>query len=162
MGYCSISDIKDKSISDILTNAGWTDNDIQALIDEGSNVINSYLLKVGYTPDDLMLAPLIKRINVLLTKYRIMQDIYANTTPSKTEQREFVKWKDYAFSLLEKIANGELILTDSNGQIIVNKNKTFIPLITTIETKRIFKIGKEAFWDTPDFTYSNEDVIGEK
>lgn len=162
MAYCSISDVKDKSITDNLTRANWTDADIQPYIDEGGAVIDSYLLKVGYTQTNLSNAPLIKRINVLYTKYAILRDMFANVSPAKIEDKTFVQWKKEALDLLEKIQKGEIKLVDSSGSIIQNINNTIVPEINTKETARIFKMDEDYTWSKPDASYSDENVIGNR
>jgi len=162
MAYCLISDVNDKSISDIITSANWQNADIQKCIDEGSDIIDAYLIKVGYQKIDLSNAPLIKQINILLAKYNILRNIYANINPSKVEQRGFIEWRNKAIELLEKLQDGNIVLTDNDGKIVSKRDLRYTPIITTENTKRIFKIAKEYEWSEPDSTYNDEDVIGEK
>ncbi|HOL63613.1 MAG TPA: hypothetical protein PK103_09665 [Elusimicrobiales bacterium] len=162
MGYITVNDIKDKSINNAIAQANWNDIDLQIRINEAEAITDSYIAKAGYNKQDLLNSSLIKTINILLSKYNVLRDLYANVSPTKVEDKGFTKWKEEAIDLLEKIKNHDLILTDSNGNIISYDKSKFIPLINTDKTKRIFKIGREYTWSKPDYSYSNEDVIGEK
>jgi len=162
MAYCSISDVKDKTVDVIITSAGWTDTDVQARIDEGAEIIDTNLIPIGYSQSDLTSAPLIKRLNILYARYAIYRDIYARTQPSKTDEAGFVKWKDEFFELLEKIKSMQMLLVNANGIIVKPNNVsiTIVPIINTSDVKRIFNLTDSKTWKIKELTYSDEDVIG--
>jgi len=109
MAYCSISEVKDKTVDVIISSAGWVDTDVQERIDEGAEIIDTNLVPIGYSQSDLTSAPLIKRLNVLYARYAIYRDIYARTQPSKTDEAGFVKWKNEFYELLEKIKTMQML-----------------------------------------------------
>jgi hypothetical protein len=164
MSYCTISDVKDKTVDVIITSAGWSDTDVQNRIDEGAEIIDTNLIPLGYSQADLNTAPLIKRLNVLYARYAIYRDIYARTQPSKTDEAGFVKWKDEFYELLEKIKAMQMLLIDVNGAIIKpnNVSMTIVPVINTGDVKRIFNLTDSKTWKIKELTYSDDDVIGEQ
>jgi hypothetical protein len=164
MAYCSISDVKDKTVDVIITSAGWVDTDVQNRIDEGAEIIDTNLIPLGYSQADLNTAPLIKRLNVLYARYAIYRDIYARTQPSKTDEAGFVKWKDEFYELLEKIKLMQMLLVNNDGVVIKpnNVSLTVVPIINTGDVKRIFNLTDSKTWKIKELTYSDDDVIGEQ
>lgn len=164
MAYCTISEVRDKTVDEFITSAGWADDDIQARINEGAEIIDSKLISIGYSQSQLSSAPLIKRINVLYARYAILRDILARLQPSKTDERGFVAWKNEALELLDKIIMMELLLIDSSGNIIKpnSVSLTIVPVINTQDVKRIFNMTTTKDWKISEESYSNEIVIGKK
>jgi len=164
MAYCSISEVKDKTVDVIISSAGWVDTDVQERINEGAEIIDTNLVPIGYSQSDLTSAPLIKRLNVLYARYAIYRDIYARTQPSKTDEAGFVKWKDEFFELLEKIKTMQMLLVNNDGVVIKpnNVSLTIVPIINTGDVKRIFNLTDSKGWKIKEATYSDEDVIGKQ
>ncbi len=162
MAYITVYDIKDKTINNAITQSGWTDSDLQLRIDEAEAIIDAYLIKAGYKKTDLETCPLVKRINVLLAKYNVLRDLYANVSPTKVEDKGFAKWKEEAMDLLFKISNREISLIDASGNVISYNVAKEVPIINTENVERIFKIGANYTWSKPTANYSDEEVIGEK
>jgi len=162
--YCTVTEVKDRTIDTIITSAKWDDNDVLERIKEGAEVIDANLIPRGFSKNNLSSAPLIKRLNILYARYAIYRDIYARTQPSKTDEVGFVKWKEEFFEILEKIKNMEIMLVDNDGNIIKmdNASITIVPIINTKNTKRIFNLTTTKNWKISETTYSDEDVIGEK
>lgn len=100
MAYCSISEVRDKTVDTALTQAGWTDIDIQARIDEGGAYIDSKVLMLGYNQSQLSAASLIKNMNILYARFAILRDIFARVSPSKVNEAGFVKWKEQIDEML--------------------------------------------------------------
>lgn len=162
MAYITVNDIKDKTINNAITQSNWTDTDLQIRIDEAEAIVDSYLIKAGYNKSDLENCVLVKKICVLLAKYNVLRDLYANVMIDKSENMGFIRWKEEAIKLLEAIQQRKISLVNTNGNVIYYDTKKDLPVINTEDTKRIFKIGDSVKWSKPDYTYIDEDVIGNK
>jgi len=162
--YITVNDVKGKTINVPLTRAGWLDADIDVSIAEAENYIETRLIKIGYTREQLKTAPLVSNLCVNYTRYCILRDIYANESPKSGGSVAYEKWQKHVDDVLDKIDKNEVKLVDTTGKLISPTcgDRRYKAQITTENTKRIFKIADTSTWTVDDVTYADEKVVGEK
>lgn len=163
--YITATEVKDKTINDLITRAGWLDTDIDLRIDEAENYVEARLIKLGYTRADLQTAVLVDTICINYSRYAVLRDIYQNRTPSPSQSPEmgYNKWKEWVDEVLSKIESNEIRLTTSTGVIISPSggDSRFAIDSTTKNVKRIMTLDDGSTW-TVDDTNIDESVVGLK
>jgi len=162
--YITVNDVKGKAIDTPLNRASWLDADIELSIAEAENYIETRLIKIGYTREQLKTAPLVSNLCVNYTRYCILRDIYANESPKAGGSVAYDKWQKHVDDVLEKIDKNEVKLVDTTGNLIspAGGDRRYKAQITTENTKRIFKIADTSTWQVDGETYADENVVGEK
>jgi hypothetical protein len=162
--YITSADVKGKAVNEPITRAGWTDADINSSIDEAENYIESRLLKIGYTREQLQTASLVYNLCINYARYCVLRDIYTQTSPSRGGSERYEKWQTNVNEILDAIEKNEIKLIDGNGNVIkpLGGDKRYKTEITTENTKRIFKIADTSTWQVDDETYASDDVVGQK
>jgi len=162
--YITPADVKGKAVTDPLTRAGWTDADIDLSIDEAENYIESRLLKIGYTREQLQTVSLVYNLCVNYARYCVLRDIYTQTSPSLGGSERYEKWQKNVNDMLDAIEKNEIKLVDADGNVIkpLGGDKRYRTEITTENTKRIFKIDDTSTWQVDGETYASNDVVGQK
>jgi len=162
-GYCTINEVKDKTIERAITDAGWTDDNIQTRINEGWGYIESVLFLLGYKREQLLNCQLVKSLNILYARYAIIRDIFQNIAPSEGGEPGYRKWREEVDKILEQIKTGQIVLIDNDGNRItpMEDNLSATGLINTKNTKRIFSMAPAYEWNI-DASYWDEEVIGKK
>lgn len=157
MNYLTITDVRIKPIFDKVEQAEWTDNDIIRSIEEAENYVETNLVRLGYTREQLLAAPLVKKLMVNYCWYVILRDIYTMQSPSVGSGQEFKKWKDDVDDILKKIEERKIRLTNERGEIIEPASVLYDIRTTTSDVKRAVHMGKDWEWSIDD-KYSKEEI----
>lgn len=165
MNYISVSDVNVKPVADSISRAGWTNDDINRVIVEAENYVESALVKLGYTRDQLKNNSFIKVLMVKYSWYAVMRDIYTQNAPSFGKQggEEYKKWREFVDEILTKFIENKIKLLDDDGQVIVpaNTDMRYYVNLNTKEVVRSITMGDDFNWSIDD-NYSSDKVIGEK
>lgn len=156
MIYITISDVRSKPIDEKILKAGWSDADVERVIDEAESYVEGYLLRLGYVRSQLQKSKLVKSLCVLYSRYAILRDIYTLQAPSTSAGEEYHKWKENVDDILEKISKNEIVLIDNNGDVINIMDKSLIKT-TTDDVPRAVTMGNDYEWGI-DSNYTKEDI----
>ena len=159
MLYCNRADVKNKTIQSAITQATWTDQDVDERILESYNYINALLVPTGYLPADLIKSDFIRNISIMYTRYAILRDIYTGYAPSNSDATD--KWKKTVDENLAMLVSGQMSLIDA-GNVPIEKTGTDGEMritINTAEVKRMVTLDDSSTWNTDLSNYS-EDTIG--
>lgn len=157
MNYLEISDVKRVPIADKISQAEWSDADIEQCIEEAENYVESSLVKLGYTREQLKQSNLVKKLMINYAWYAILRDIYTMQSPSVGAGQEYNKWRDDVNNILQAISEQKIKLTDKEGKIIIPAKSSFDIRSTTIDVKRAVHMGKDWEWAI-DNNYAKKEI----
>lgn len=162
MAYCTATDVKGKSVNRPINDAGWADADIDLIIIEADNYINSKLLPMGFTTTQLGTAVIVKTLSILYSRYAVIRDIYVNASLSRSPGQEFTKWLEIVDKMLDQILKGEMQLYTSAGVVISPAGgDARMTVISNTETvKQIITLDEPENWSIDATNYADE-TIGE-
>lgn len=156
MIYISLSDVKTKPILDKITQAEWNDDDVLRSVNEAESYIESFLVKCGYTREQLLKSNLVKKLMINYTWYVILRDIYTMQSPSVGSGQEYNKWRDDVNNILDKIKNKEISLTNELGEEIIPQKNKYDVKTTTKDIKRAVDLGPDWRWSIDEKYYDEE------
>jgi len=161
--YITVNDVKGKAIDEKVNRAGWEDTDIEKKIEEAESYINSRLVRLGYTINQLKTAPLVKVLCINYARYCILRDIFTNLSRNVSTGTEYEKWKEEVEDILEKLEKNEVRLVDTEGNILnpIKGDTRYEIEMTTKNVKRAITMAPSYTWRI-DESYYDEDVVGEK
>ena len=120
--YCNVSDVLNKPITKVLTDAGWdyspTSVDVVPLIAESDAEIDSRLGKLGYTLPFVSNPQIVFEMSVAHTRYAILRDVFTGDAPSQAAAASMKANKDHFDELMSGIVSGSASLVDSGGNVV--------------------------------------------
>jgi len=162
MNYITIDDLKDKPLVDKIQKAGWTDRNIENAIIEAEGYIEGYLVRLGYSREQLKKSDLVKTMCLNYARYVILRDIYTMMAPSTSAGEEYTKWKENVDKMLEDISNFVIRLVDrETGELIIPVKRELEVKSTTRRVRRAVTMAPDYEWSI-DSAYYGEEVLGDK
>jgi len=128
-----------KKVTDAVTN----DTDVDYFIERGDDYIDSRLYKLYYVPFSTT-PPIVRVISSHLAAYYVLQMLYVQAREADNDAW-MTSFKNYAYSLLEDVESGIILLIDANGSRITRRTKRGI-MSTTQEYDPTFNEGDPSAW----------------
>ena len=165
MAYSTATQVKDKDLSRLITQAGWIDSDVEERIAEGDAVIDSSLAGMGYDLDSIdATVPLVNKLSILYGRYACHRDIYQNFAPSKSSADGFEHFKKQFDDLIAELAGCKKgcprrDLVDASGDIIERPNDPSTRVqISSDNVRRALDMGDPES-QSVDAEYNDDDLI---
>lgn len=159
MAYCTATEAKDGTLTNAVSQSGWTDTNVGYRIAEADAVIDGKLAKAGYAVPFTTVPALVKQLSILYTRYAVVRDIYKNSAPSDGGAAGFQPYKDQFDMLMGQIIDGEMSLIGTTGEIAKAAGGV---QISTGDVKRALTMGEpEDQGDSIDASYTDPSVTGD-
>lgn len=160
MPYSTITQVKDKVVERMMTQAAWLDADGTDRITEGDRTIDALLKAMGYAVPFATTPPMVETLSILYARYAIVRDIFLKGAPSKANASTEMGFKDQFERMIEALRKGEAVLIDALGNLLAQDSPQQQVSISTSSVDRIFTMGDPESSTIPD-SYTDADVIGE-
>lgn len=157
--YSTATQVKDKDLTRLVSQAGWVDADVDDRIAEGDALIQVCLADIGYTLSLISSAtPIVNRLSILYGRYACLRDIYQNFAPSQSGGDGFKHMLDQFNAILQKLKDGAPIVDASGVEIPVIATGSRVQ-ISSDSVRRALDMGDPES-QTIDADYNADDLIG--
>ncbi len=160
-GYCAATDVKTNAIAKVMTDASWSDANIESRITEADDTINAELKGMGFTLPFSSVPPIIKWISVYLSRYNCLRDLFQDQAAYGTTEEKalFERWKKLADDLLKGIKDGTKKVVDSTGAAVAFNDESLAVMTNTADVARAMTMGPDEDQGIDPENYS-DDVLG--
>jgi len=160
MAYSTAAEVKNQAVSQIITDAGWTDpDDIDTRIADADRLINAKLAAMGYAAPFSTTPPLVNFLSKTYAKYLILLDAYTRNSNEAGLKEETEKYKNEFDGVIKQLEDGDALLLDTDNDILERGNEQVKNAADDVEP--IFTMDSPENLDTePVPEYYDDDIKG--